>query len=179
MAEGEQKKDMMAEYERKKERMAESEQKKKEYRKASQLRVIWRRFRKHRMGLLGAGIFAIMLFLAIFADFIVPYEWERGAEALPDNGPTSASGKVIESKTNLVAVFGPQAQSHEDGTFIMKMGPLSIPKTVTPIRLLNGSSSKSGEATIGSITILAGRPTRTIPKGRIKRSSMRRIMIFR
>ncbi|MHA2499285.1 MAG: hypothetical protein ACXAEL_06940, partial [Candidatus Hodarchaeales archaeon] len=118
MAEGEQKKDIMAEYERKKERMAESEQKKKEYRKASQLRVIWRRFRKHRMGLLGAGIFAIMLFLAIFADFIVPYEWERGAEALPDNGPTSASGKVIESKTNLVAVFGPQAQSHEDGTFI-------------------------------------------------------------
>jgi peptide/nickel transport system permease protein len=74
--------------------------------------------KEYRKGLLGGCIFAIMLFLAIFADFIVPYEWERGAEALPDNGPTSASGKVIEGETNLVPVFGPKAQSHEDGTFI-------------------------------------------------------------
>jgi ABC-type dipeptide/oligopeptide/nickel transport system permease subunit len=98
---------------------------KKEYRKASQLRVIWRRFRKHKAGLFGGAIFMIMFFLAIFADFIVPYEWERGAEALPDNGPTSASGEVIEGPTHLTPLFGLKAESREKGLSL-------YPETPTP-----------------------------------------------
>ncbi len=91
------------------------EEEKKKYRKASQIRVYWRRFRKHKMGLFGAFIFLAMFFMAIFADFIAPYQWERGADALGDNGPTSSGGEVILHDAHLYPIYGIKSRPHQEG----------------------------------------------------------------
>lgn len=42
--------------------------------KNSQLREIWRCFKKNRAAMIGLVVFALIIFVAIFADLIVPYE---------------------------------------------------------------------------------------------------------
>ncbi len=54
--------------------MTEQQRKKTAYKKKSQLMSIWHRFKKNKLALFGLVVFAIMLFIAIFADFIVDYE---------------------------------------------------------------------------------------------------------
>jgi len=41
----------------------------------SQWQLIWRRFKRHRIGALGGIIIVILIFLAIFADFLGPYHY--------------------------------------------------------------------------------------------------------
>src|SRR5262245_61522458 len=36
----------------------------------TQLELVWRRFRRHRMAMVGAGMLAAIVFLAIFAPFL-------------------------------------------------------------------------------------------------------------
>lgn len=61
----------------------------KKYKKKSQFKELWRRFKKNKTALLGLMFFVLIAFIAIFADFIIPYE-----EALAQNvynrlqGPT-------------------------------------------------------------------------------------------
>lgn len=45
-----------------------------EYYIASQWQLIWRKFRKHRLALLGGGILAFFYIAAIFCEFISPYD---------------------------------------------------------------------------------------------------------
>ena len=40
----------------------------------NQWQLAWRRFRRHRLALIGLGIFAVMLFLAIFGPILWPYD---------------------------------------------------------------------------------------------------------
>lgn len=40
---------------------------------ASQSQLIWRKFRKHKLALLGLSVLAIFYFCAFFADFVAPY----------------------------------------------------------------------------------------------------------
>jgi len=42
--------------------------------KKSQILSIWNRFKKNKLALFGIAVFAAMLFIAVFADFIVDYE---------------------------------------------------------------------------------------------------------
>ncbi len=44
------------------------------YKKKSQVLSIWHRFKKNKLALFGLVIFAFMLFIAVFANFIVDYE---------------------------------------------------------------------------------------------------------
>ena len=37
-------------------------------------RLVWRRFRRNTMGMLGAGLVALLLILTVFADFFSPYD---------------------------------------------------------------------------------------------------------
>ncbi len=39
----------------------------------SQTRLIWRRFRRHKLGMAGAGVVLFLFFLAAFAEFLGPY----------------------------------------------------------------------------------------------------------
>lgn len=41
---------------------------------ASQWQLMWWRFRKHKMALLSAGILALLYLVAIFAEFVAPYD---------------------------------------------------------------------------------------------------------
>lgn len=39
----------------------------------SQGQLIWRRFRRHRLGIFGSGVVIVLVLLALFADFLGPY----------------------------------------------------------------------------------------------------------
>ncbi|MCS6936591.1 MAG: ABC transporter permease, partial [Candidatus Bipolaricaulota bacterium] len=41
----------------------------------SQSQLIWRRFRRHRLGALGGAIIVILTLLTIFSHFIAPYDY--------------------------------------------------------------------------------------------------------
>ena len=43
---------------------------------ASQWQLIWRKFRRHKLAIIGGSILAIFYFSAIFADFLTPYSKE-------------------------------------------------------------------------------------------------------
>jgi peptide/nickel transport system permease protein len=43
------------------------------YADASQWRLVWLRFRRHRLALIGGGVLLVMTLLALFAEFIAPY----------------------------------------------------------------------------------------------------------
>ena len=47
------------------------------------LRIGWRRFRRHRPGLVGLSILALLYFVVIFADFIAPYSYDNELRELP------------------------------------------------------------------------------------------------
>ena len=51
------------------------------------LRIAWRRFRKHRPGLVGLAILIALYFVVIFADCIAPYSYENEQRELPWNAP--------------------------------------------------------------------------------------------
>src|ERR1041385_2706894 len=48
----------------------------------SPIRVACRRFRKHKPGVLGLWILILLYIVAIFADFIAPYDYENEARQL-------------------------------------------------------------------------------------------------
>ena len=50
-----------------------SDEEKLKYFTASQWQLVWWRFRRNRLGLLGAGILAIYIFVLIFAELLAPY----------------------------------------------------------------------------------------------------------
>lgn len=53
------------------------------YYMASSAQLIWRSFKKHRLGVIGALVLALMYFVAIFAGFFGPYgAWERHPESV-------------------------------------------------------------------------------------------------
>ena len=54
--------------------MTEHKRTKTAYKKKSQIMSIWHRFKKNKLALFGLVIFAFMLFIAVFANFIVDYE---------------------------------------------------------------------------------------------------------
>ena len=50
-----------------------SDEEKLKYFTASQLQLVWWRFRRNRLGLIGAGMLFIYILVLIFADFLAPY----------------------------------------------------------------------------------------------------------
>ena len=50
------------------------EKKKKQSRTAAHLKEVWRRYKKSKLAMMGLIIFLMILFLAVFAEQIVPYE---------------------------------------------------------------------------------------------------------
>lgn len=54
--------------------MTEHKRTKTVYKKKSQIMSIWHRFKRNKLALFGLVVFAFMLFMAVFANFIVDYE---------------------------------------------------------------------------------------------------------
>ncbi|RKN08335.1 ABC transporter permease [Streptomyces radicis] len=50
---------------------------------ASQWRLVWRRFRRHRLAMLGLAVTAALYLVAIFADFLAPFGTEHFDEDYP------------------------------------------------------------------------------------------------
>jgi len=47
------------------------------YEPLSQGQLIWRRFRRHKLGMVGGGVILFFIFAAIFSDFIAPYDFSK------------------------------------------------------------------------------------------------------
>jgi ABC-type dipeptide/oligopeptide/nickel transport system permease subunit len=77
----------------------------------NQWQIAWRRFKRHRLALVGAIIFAVMIFLAVFAPIIWPYDrldlhrithpggdppgWLRSPFSLADPFGTDVGGRSV------------------------------------------------------------------------------------
>ncbi|MFX1251089.1 MAG: ABC transporter permease [Promethearchaeota archaeon] len=89
--------------------ISELEHEKEKMRAASQIAVFWRRFRKHKLGMVGLVIFSVMLFFAITADIFAPYPWEYDGMLIA-SGPTPfGTGTVIQNEfdTSLFSYLSP------------------------------------------------------------------------
>src|ERR1043165_1486096 len=51
-------------------------------------RMAWRRFRRHKPGMVGLSVLVILYLVAIFADFIAPYEYTDETRDLLWRPPT-------------------------------------------------------------------------------------------
>ncbi len=61
----------------------------KEYISRSQGEMIWRAFRRHRVGNVGTVIVLIFVFLAVFAEFVAPYHYGTQYRAYPYSPPST------------------------------------------------------------------------------------------
>lgn len=69
--------------------------KKVEMKKSSAWKTVWKRFKKNRLAVVGLVILTILAFIAIFADFLAPHEF---------------------NKMNILKPFGPNTLEHPLGT---------------------------------------------------------------
>ena len=56
------------------EETAATEQLQEQYFVASQWQLVWRKFRRHHLAVLGMSILAVLYFVAVFAEFFAPYD---------------------------------------------------------------------------------------------------------
>src|SRR5437867_8807931 len=54
----------------------------------SPMRMAWRRFKRHRPGMVGLWVLGILYFMSIFAGFIAPYDYEDENRELQWARPT-------------------------------------------------------------------------------------------
>ncbi len=82
----------------------------------SQWQLAWRRFKHHRMALIGLGIFAFMVLMAIFGPFLVPYD------------PTNIPGATIPggSPPSLAHLFGTDAQGRDVFAMVVNGARISV-----------------------------------------------------
>ena len=59
-----------------------------ELKSASQWRLIWRRFKRHRVGMVGGITILVLVFLTLFASFISPYHYATSFKRYPLAPPT-------------------------------------------------------------------------------------------
>jgi peptide/nickel transport system permease protein len=63
--------------------------------KKSQLLSIWNRFKKNKLALFGIAVFFVMLFIAVFADFIVDYEKDAITQNMAMRFKPPGSGHIF------------------------------------------------------------------------------------
>ena len=55
---------------------------------ASQWQLMWHKFRRHKLAIVGGAVLAVLYLMAIFADFVAPYPKEFRFSAFPYRPPT-------------------------------------------------------------------------------------------
>ena len=55
---------------------------------ASQWQLMWHKFRRHKLAIVGSAVLVVLYLLAIFADFVAPYPKEFRFSAFPYRPPT-------------------------------------------------------------------------------------------
>lgn len=130
---------------------------------ASQRRLIWLRFRKHKLALLSAIIIAVMYLIAIFADFVAPYtpnDYSSGHQYAPpmqvhfllqtEDGPRfiphTYGYKFTRDPVSLKSTFEPNPENIIPLQFL---APLEQPRRLLGVfeihHSLFGPVSESGE----------------------------------
>ena len=72
----------------------------------SQWRLIWRQFRKHKLGVIGGLVIIFLTLLAIFADFVSPYNFAQEHRNLGDCPPTKLHFRDASGAFTLPFVYG-------------------------------------------------------------------------
>ena len=83
-----------------------SEQQFEEIENLPQWRLIWRQFKKHKLGVIGGLVIILLGLLAIFADFISPYNFTQEHRTLGDCPPTKIHFRDASGAFTLPFVYG-------------------------------------------------------------------------
>jgi peptide/nickel transport system permease protein len=73
---------------------------------ASQWQLMWQKFRRHRLALVGSIILILLYFMALFADFLAPYSAEQRYEKFPFHPPTVIHFIDAEGKLKGPFIYG-------------------------------------------------------------------------
>lgn len=84
-------------------RRLREEQKMERFHFASQRQLIWWRFRKHKLAMLGIAILAVFYFTAIFAEFFAPYGMTERIRNFQNAPPTRV--RIVSEETGLRRPF--------------------------------------------------------------------------
>ena len=76
------------------------------YYTATQLQLIWWRFKKHRLALLGSVVLAVYLFIVVFAEFIAPYDTQARDQDYKLGPPQTIRFLTVDGKLNAPFVYG-------------------------------------------------------------------------
>ena len=155
------------------EKLAELEKEKQKRRRVGRLMAFWRRFSKHRTGLLGTGIIVFIIFLAIFAPFIagkdqlIPYDPEAidlPAQYLP---PFSYEGEEVKGEFPVANKGTTPAErkiagivAEEPVTFVMGVGTTEY-RQISLLESINHSGTElwAGVTNPGTVDPATGQIT--------------------
>src|SRR3990172_5457362 len=68
-------------------------------------KLMWWRFRKHRMALVCAGVLAVSYFVAIFSEFVAPYDPDQALLQFKQVPPTAIHIRVEKGQFQFPFVY--------------------------------------------------------------------------
>lgn len=93
---------------------------------ATQWQLVWRRFRKHRLALVGVVIIAFLVITSLLAEVLAPY------------GPSQRDPRYVNGPPMLVHIFDSSGGVHWPFVYARKMG--RDPVTLRPIAEVDGEN---------------------------------------
>jgi peptide/nickel transport system permease protein len=73
---------------------------------ASQWQLMWQKFRHHKLAIVGGSIMLLFYFMAIFADFLAPYNVEQRSPNFPYHPPTPIQFIDVSGKLQFPFIYG-------------------------------------------------------------------------
>ena len=70
---------------------------------ASQSRLIWMKFKKHKLALVGLAVLGALYFVAVFADFIAPYDKDTRFKNYAFTSPSKI--RFVSRKDNIIGPY--------------------------------------------------------------------------
>ena len=70
---------------------------------ASQSRLIWMKFKKHKLALVGLAVLGILYFVAVFADFIAPYDKDTRFKDYAFTSPSKI--RFVSRESNIIGPY--------------------------------------------------------------------------
>jgi peptide/nickel transport system permease protein len=98
---------------------------------ASQWQLMWQKFRRHKLAIIGGGLLIVLYLLAIFADFVAPYPKDYRFSAFPYRPPSPIHLFDNEGKFRGPFVYGVTSERNTETLRLMFKTDTS---TIYPLR---------------------------------------------
>ena len=98
---------------------------------ASQWQLMWQKFRRHKLAIVGGGLLIVLYLLAIFADFVAPYPKDFRFSAFPYRPPSPVHLFDTEGRFRGPFVYGVTSERNTETLRLMFKTDTS---TIYPLR---------------------------------------------